>query len=43
VITISKDYFSKEATRIEAFNYAIASISIGHAVLPGLIEDHALG
>lgn len=31
---------SLQAICIEAFNYAVAKIPIGHAVLPGLREDH---
>jgi hypothetical protein len=40
VITIPGGLY-KETACIEAFNYAVANIPIGHAVLPGLIEEHA--
>lgn len=31
-----------QAICIEAFSYAVAKIPIDHAILPGLMEDHAL-
>ena len=33
---------SLQAICIEAFSYAVAKIPIDHAILPGLMEDHAL-